>query len=369
MLNLSSRHILTILATLCLTSFVLADTETLDGITWTYTLTDGKASITKCSPSSGNLVIPDTLGEAPVTEIGSNAFKSCTSLQSIAIPNSVTAIGAGAFRNCTSLRSVTLPSHVTTIGTLAFGYCSRLTSITIPASVTRIEQQAFAGCGIGSVTALGDLPKGSGVRNLLEQVDETNLYWAYRKNWRTAMPEGKEATFLDAPLPKDTQSAFETPITSQLSDLGVENDLDTDFEVYVKTTNGEAQHDNAKASAVLECFTGITATADTDANTLTFTCDFGIDKMTIRKESDGVQLYVRVKVQGENGAPADFAEGTKLIFLQGGTAIDASNITEAIPSGADQPTGTKWHRIPLAIFQTGAGNTLTVKASHEPPTT
>ena len=61
---------------------------------------------------------------------------------------SVTAIGEGAFRDCSALTSITIPNSVTSIGEGAFWGCSGLTSITIPNSVTSIGYDAFSGCGI-----------------------------------------------------------------------------------------------------------------------------------------------------------------------------------------------------------------------------
>ena len=69
------------------------------------------------------------------------------------ILNSVTNIGEGAFCACSSLTSVTIPNSVTSIEKLAFYDCSRLTSIEIPNSVTNIGEYTFSGCsGLTSVT-------------------------------------------------------------------------------------------------------------------------------------------------------------------------------------------------------------------------
>ena len=88
-----------------------------------------------------------------VTYISSYAFYGCTGLTSITIPNSVTYIHYNAFYGCTGLTSVTIPNSVTTISVGAFYGCSGLTSITIPNSVTTIGSSAFSGCtGLTSVT-------------------------------------------------------------------------------------------------------------------------------------------------------------------------------------------------------------------------
>ncbi|WP_294748351.1 leucine-rich repeat protein [uncultured Prevotella sp.] len=89
--------------------------------------------------------------EDGVKSIGSDAFRNCTSLESVTIPASVTSIGDYAFNNCTGLTSVTIPASVMYIGENAF--CDTgLTTITIPASVTSIGNNAFANCKLTSIT-------------------------------------------------------------------------------------------------------------------------------------------------------------------------------------------------------------------------
>ena len=77
-------------------------------------------------------------------QIGISAFGICSSLASIAIPDSVTAIGNGAFYACTSLTGITIPDKVTTIGYSAFSRCSRLENITVlPGTPPTLGSGAF----------------------------------------------------------------------------------------------------------------------------------------------------------------------------------------------------------------------------------
>jgi len=62
------------------------------------------------------------------------------------IPNSVTNIREHAFSECTVIMSITIPNTVTTIEYCAFQSCTALTSINIPNSVTIIRDGTFANC-------------------------------------------------------------------------------------------------------------------------------------------------------------------------------------------------------------------------------
>lgn len=146
------------------------NTESLTDGNYTYTVTDGKATVADFDESvSGAVTIPDTLGGYPVTSVGDWAFyecrklskitlpgglerindyvfDECSGLTDIKIPNSVTSIGGQAFDGCESLTSITIPNGVTKIGAYAFCYCIGLTSVVIPDSVTQIGDDAFFQC-------------------------------------------------------------------------------------------------------------------------------------------------------------------------------------------------------------------------------
>ena len=98
----------------------------------TYKVGGKTVSVVDCDVSaSGELVIPPTYEGKPVTSIGNNAFKHCSSLTSVEISDSVRTIGVFAFSDCSSLMSVTIPDSVKRIGLHAFYGCGSLMSIEV----------------------------------------------------------------------------------------------------------------------------------------------------------------------------------------------------------------------------------------------
>ena len=124
-----------------------------------------------------DIIIPSTYRGKPVTSIGSNAFRACTSLTSITMPNSITSIGEYAFYNCKGLSSIEIPSSVTSIGDSTFSGCERLTSIIIPSSVTSIGAFAFSYCdSFISITIPGSVASiGSGAFYLCESLTSITI--------------------------------------------------------------------------------------------------------------------------------------------------------------------------------------------------
>jgi hypothetical protein len=151
---------------------------------YTYTVTDGKATITDFDTAfSGPLFITNTLGGCPVTAIGNYAFSFCTGLSFVTIPSNVTTIGEMAFYWCTFLARVTIPDSVTTIGIGAFYYCPGLTFVTIPNSVTTIGDYAFYNCtSLWRVYFAGNKPPAA---NDVFMFTSATIYYlpAYASTW------------------------------------------------------------------------------------------------------------------------------------------------------------------------------------------
>lgn len=142
MRTISTIAIIAAFSVLSLTANAL--TEEVDGIVWTYTVTNGEAVIggggawpAISQSTTGAITIPSSLGGYPVTSIGVSAFNSCTGLTSVTIPEGVTSIGDLAFHCCLALANVTIPDSVTSIGHSAFTVTA-ITELKIPDNISSL---------------------------------------------------------------------------------------------------------------------------------------------------------------------------------------------------------------------------------------
>ncbi|AKB27733.1 Chitin binding protein [Methanosarcina siciliae T4/M] len=138
--------------------YIIVNEQASPASDFTYTSDGSSITITKYIGAGGIVLIPAEIEGLPVTTIGTSAFRSCSALTTVTIPDSVTTIGASAFQGCSALTTVSIPDSVTTIGDYAFMSCSALTTVNIPNSVISIGKYAFSSC-----SALTTLAIGSGV--------------------------------------------------------------------------------------------------------------------------------------------------------------------------------------------------------------
>ena len=133
------KRILILALTILTTQMVFAEGTLINGLYFNLN-SDGTAQVTfmtnnalNASYVSGSLTIPSEIQNEGqtyiVTSIGPIAFRYCSGLTSVTIPNSVTIIDFQAFDDCSGLTSVTIPNSVTTIGSSAFYNCSSLEKV------------------------------------------------------------------------------------------------------------------------------------------------------------------------------------------------------------------------------------------------
>jgi len=194
--------------TWCLENGVDCELKSMSGVSGNYRYvdnSDGTATITEYTGTSGSVEVPAELDGLTVTGIADNAFGYCeyitqirlpATVSSIAsgafmpycgvqaftvddgnedyaaadgvlfdkamstvvcypsrkadaeytVPESVTAIGENAFYQNYELETVVLPEGIKTIGACAFEDCPALKEINLPKGITGIGEYAFAGC-------------------------------------------------------------------------------------------------------------------------------------------------------------------------------------------------------------------------------
>lgn len=111
---------------------------------------DGKTYVTD-SETPANNVLQSVEFELPsnIKTISDYAFKGCTKLKSVVVPNSVTSLGEGVFYNCYNLENVEFQTdenhhvNITAIPDHTFRFCVKLTSIELPEGITSIGDEAF----------------------------------------------------------------------------------------------------------------------------------------------------------------------------------------------------------------------------------
>lgn len=135
-------------------------------------------------------------------EIGYGAFRYCTALESITIPNSVESIGSDAFSGCTSLSNVVIPDSVTEMGYSVFTDCPKLISAGSLGSGCNIEfgwsdaipENAFYECAsITKLTVPGSV-KTIGINALYNCAGLTSAGpigggYSYEFGWNDFIPE------------------------------------------------------------------------------------------------------------------------------------------------------------------------------------
>lgn len=127
------------------TNSINSDSDVLNYLT--YNVYEGRGVyITDCDTSIfGDIVIPEKIDGQPVIAICNSAFKDCSGITSISLPESISIIEAYAFADCSALEKINIPKSVTKLKQHTFQNCKSLTSIILP-SVDSIYRYTFTNC-------------------------------------------------------------------------------------------------------------------------------------------------------------------------------------------------------------------------------
>ena len=131
---------------MCLTAQAAAGFFWHDGFYYYYNTSDYRAEVAFAPDSSylnltGVVTIPDyvtmveTVNGEPqetvyqVKAVRSNAFRNCTGITEVIVPEAVTYYGSYAFAGCTGLTRITIPKKMTSVGSYAFDGCTAINSV------------------------------------------------------------------------------------------------------------------------------------------------------------------------------------------------------------------------------------------------
>ena len=144
-----------LLQLLCLLSIVVGQSQTFNDGVLEYTVTDvanNFVSVNKYDNTcpTGAFTIPETITDGGTTytimSIEMEAFRGCSGITSLILPEGLPSVGDSAFYACDGITDVTFPDSLVKIERAAFKFCKALTSVSLPANLTTIEDYAFDTC-------------------------------------------------------------------------------------------------------------------------------------------------------------------------------------------------------------------------------
>lgn len=130
-----------------------------DGIYYTITGSNTVSVVSGDYAYEGDVTIPQAVGLSGktylVTDIGENAFKSTTTLESVTLPEGLIIIGKQAFYQ-SGVKTVSLPSTLSSLGASAFRECKNLQGIVLPDALKDIAEYSFYGCSNLKTVSFGN---------------------------------------------------------------------------------------------------------------------------------------------------------------------------------------------------------------------
>lgn len=112
-----------------------------DAAEFTFTVNNGTATVTDWQGSGESLVLPDTLGGAPVVEIAAGAFTNAA-CREIILPDTLRRIEPGAFTGC-AVESLTLFDNLQIVSDYAFEDCTALRTLHINAATAPVYSGSY----------------------------------------------------------------------------------------------------------------------------------------------------------------------------------------------------------------------------------
>ena len=230
---------------------VSAATETIDGIT--YSLNNGKASVTNANKSSvlETVIIPDVVigsdgKEYAVVTINEGAFRDNKSIKYLSLSANITSLGGGCFygcsnlvfvdfndnpndisfgwgvmRGCNSLKAICLSDGIKTIGDQFLTGAQSLTAVYLPANLEVIKGNKYAWDG----PAFGNCPNLYFVNEKFEVRDENGNFYTVEEFEVPVRPDVYyfPSTLKSITAPHNVNSSFEMDENGMSKNNGMED--------------------------------------------------------------------------------------------------------------------------------------------------
>ena len=177
--------------------------------------------------------------ENGVEKIGENAFRECTNLTTVEMPDSITEVGSSCFMDNSKLENVKLSNNIKIINSQVFFGCTKLNNIELPENLEQISSECFSGTGITEMKLprnLKTIVNGSSLPPKLQTIDTSeNSYFEfidgvlYTKDLKTLLFALSNVTNINMKesVEKISTSAFENcslltriNITSKVKSIG-----------------------------------------------------------------------------------------------------------------------------------------------------
>ena len=131
-------------------SAILIEGEVFESGDYQYQIKNDAAVIISYTGTDEVLRVPDELGGYPVAEIGYGAFRGCTSLKEVKLPDSIETISSEAFKHL-GIEKITLPQNLKIIDSGAFWGCESLKEVDLPDALEIIDWDVFYRSGIEKI--------------------------------------------------------------------------------------------------------------------------------------------------------------------------------------------------------------------------
>lgn len=111
-----------------------------------YTVIENRVTIVKYTGNYGVVLIPDRINNIEVTKIGKEAFRDCTFISKVSLPNTLEVLENYCFCGCNGLTEFYFGDKINSIGSHAFYNCRGLSEIYLPGEIRDIGDGAFKNC-------------------------------------------------------------------------------------------------------------------------------------------------------------------------------------------------------------------------------